>query len=79
MKATDLFGVVVRAAGGWYLLLAIGDLYYIFVKTFHLPTSSTLSITTDYVSGTYKLVLGLILLLGANWIVRLAYWREPRP
>jgi hypothetical protein len=70
----QLLGVFVRTGGLYSFLLALDDLYYLFVKTLGLPTSSKVPIETDVIAIVVWSVLGVGILLGAPWIVRTAYW-----
>ena len=74
MTPRQLLGVYVRAAGLGSILFALFDLYYLFVKILGLPTSSIVPIERDVIAIVLWSALGVGVLLGAPWIVRLAYW-----
>ena len=76
MTPQQLLGVFVRTAGLGSILFALFDLYYLFAKTIGLPTSSTLPIEHDVIGVVVWSAFGAGMLLGAPWIVRLAYWRD---
>lgn len=76
MTPRQLLGVFVRAAGLWSLLYALFDVYYIWVKMAGLPTASTAPIERDVMGMVIWSALGVGILFGAPWIVRVAYWRD---
>ena len=75
MNVRDAFGLAVRIGGAWQILRGLDDIYYLVAKIFNLPTGSTLSIQVDFDACLFNCLLGLLILFGANWIVRLAYGR----
>ncbi len=78
MTAREGFGLAIRIAGGWEILQALGDVYYILVKMFGLPTGSTLPILVDINSGLFKLGLGVLLLLTAKPLIWIVYGPESK-
>ncbi len=76
MTPKELLGVFVRLAGLGLLLFAVFDLYYVVMKTLGIPTSSTVPVTRDEQGAGVYLVLGICILAGAKWIVRVAYLQK---
>ena len=76
MLPRELLGVFVRLAGLGLILFAVFDLYYVIVKLVGLPTSSNIPVGRDVQGLITYLGLGVVVLFGARWIVRLAYWRD---
>jgi len=76
MTHRQLLGVLVRFGGLVMISFAFDDLYYIVLKTLHLPSQSTLPLSYD-IRGIFVWgVFGCAVTLGAKWIVRFAYWRD---
>jgi hypothetical protein len=73
MKASETFGALIRALGIYLLCGAISDGVMIVLKCLNVPTGSSYPIAADWVGGIERLCVGLILLAGADLIVRLIY------
>jgi hypothetical protein len=73
MQGRDLFGVLIRAGGVTLLIFAAFDLFHLFAKLLDIALPSTVSASADAIAMVWYLVLGLILLLRADWIVAGAY------
>jgi hypothetical protein len=69
-------GVFVRLAGLASILMSLFDFYYVVVKTLGIETTSKVALSWDVRGLVLYLALGIVLIIGANPIVRLAYWRE---
>jgi hypothetical protein len=78
MTARELLGVFVRLAGLISILMSLFDLYWVVVKTLGIDTSSPVTVAAGLRGLVLYLALGLILIVGANPIVRLAYWSEAK-
>jgi hypothetical protein len=73
MKPRQAFGVVVRAFGLFVMLYGIyGGSYTIA----HLLGVGRSAIPAEFIFSVFFLLLGLALILGAEWVVRLAYGRD---
>jgi hypothetical protein len=69
MKPRDAFGVVVRVFGLYVML------YGIYGGPYLLGVGRS-AITAEFIFSVFFSVLGLALILGAEWVVRLAYGRD---
>lgn len=76
MTARDLLGVFVRLAGLVSILISLFDFYYVVVKALGIETNSKAALSLDVRGFVLYLALGIVLIIGANVIVRLAYWCE---
>ena len=73
MKPRQAFGVVVRAFGLFVILYGIyGGSYTVA----HLLGVGRSAIPAEFIFSVFFLLLGLALILGAEWVVRLAYGRD---
>ena len=73
MQARDLFGVVVRAAAGYYFLHAVLYLLHLIVKAGGMDLHSEFSASEDAVWMIVLTFLALILFTCADRIVAFAY------
>jgi hypothetical protein len=69
MKPRDAFGVVVRVFGLYLMLWGIYGGPY-------LPGIGRSAIPAEFIFSVFFLVLGLALILGTEWVVRLACGRD---
>jgi hypothetical protein len=76
MTSRQLLGVFVRFAGLLSLFYATCDAYYADMKYFGLPTASVLPMWRDEQGAIFYAVVGVCILVGAKWFVRLAYWQD---
>lgn len=76
MAPKELLGVLVRLVGLGSFLFALFDLYYLIAKTIGLPTRSNLPVSMDVQGIMLYFILGFGIIVGAKWIVRLAYWQK---
>ena len=73
MNPRDLFGVGLRLLGIWFLSDAVYRGVYLFLKIQNLYNSTTISGTADKFLIGVNFLAAMILLKGANQIVRLCY------
>jgi vacuolar-type H+-ATPase subunit I/STV1 len=80
MSSVDLFGVVVRTLGLWFVVDGLGRLAVMPVIPAPPPTAgrvvesaTSAGMRLGLVNGLFHLSIGLILFFAANWIVSLAY------
>jgi hypothetical protein len=76
MTQRQLLGVFVRFAGLASFFYAMADAFYAEMKTLGLPTASSLPIWRDEEAAIFYAVIGVCILAGAKWFVRLAYWQD---
>jgi hypothetical protein len=76
MKARDIFGIIVRAVGLGFMVMALFNLYYVFAKLMGLPIVPRYPISVDLSSAGFYVVISLVFLFGAKVIVRLIYGSE---
>jgi hypothetical protein len=80
MKASELFGVFVRAAGFLIFLFGLwelwGGLENLVENALTTDTGDQTSSFTFFADGVPSLVVGIILFFIADWVVHLAY-RKP--
>jgi len=79
MTVREGFGLAVRIGGAWKLLESFCDLYFIIVKSTGLPTGSTLPIQFDIDAFIYRFLIGLCLIITADFIVKLVYGQNAKP
>jgi hypothetical protein len=73
MKPKQFFGVVLRAMGVWWLGNAAVELFHLAFKLDGVPTGSQLTWQYNLMFFAANLLVGLIMFLGADGIVRFAY------
>lgn len=76
MKARDAFGVIVRAAGFGFVLVAFLDLVYLTAEVLGLPVREAYPPARILTGAAIWLLLGLPLLICASRIVSLIYGRD---
>ena len=76
MTPRDLLGVFVRLAGLGLILFAVFDIYHVVAKTLGMQTSSAVPVGIGAQGAIVFSVLGLCIVAGARFIVRLAYWSD---
>lgn len=76
MSATDVIGVIVRLAGLGFIQTGLFDLYYVVVKIIGIQTQSKLPLSWDVRGFLLYSIWGIILIVSAKSIARLAYWGE---
>ena len=79
MSGRELFGVILRTLGALFALLGIYTTAFglLDLLGFYLPSGA--SDATEFVFGGMEFVVGLLILMGSNFIVRLSYGNEPKP
>jgi hypothetical protein len=75
MSPRDLIDVFVRLVGLAFIQMGLFDLYYMVVKLAGIQTQSQLPLSWDVRGFLLYSVWGIILIVGASSIARLAYWR----
>ena len=85
MSSVDLFGVVVRALGLWFIVDGLGRLAVMPVIPAPpspagrvVESASSAGMRLGLVNGVFHLIIGLILFVAANWVVSLAYHARAR-
>lgn len=75
MKASELFGALIRVMGIYFLLESLGNVLMIVLKSLKISTGSPYPIATDWVGFGERFCFALVLLLGAELIVKMVYRR----
>ena len=73
MKPKQFFGAILRAMGVWCLGGAVFDGFNVAMKLDGVPTGSQYTWQYSLMYGAANALVGLIMLLGADGIVRFAY------
>ena len=73
MQPRDLFGVVVRSFGLWFITDGIRTMYIVLLRTAGMNTASSISMAEEKLGTAYWFILGMGLLLLADHIARLVY------
>jgi hypothetical protein len=73
MKSRQFFGVVLRAMGVWWLGDAVVGVFNVAMKLDGVPSGSQLTWQNSFMFAAAQTLVGLIMLLGADGIVRFAY------
>ena len=76
MQAKELFGVLVRAAGLFFLVSAFFDGTYAILKAFGIYTQNSKPVVQDTFGAIVWLVAGVIFFFGADKITNAAYKAE---
>ena len=76
MQPRQLFGVIVRVGGLVLLIFAMADMVHAVAHLAHLSIRSKYSAAGDLTAACFYFVVGILLIRGAEWIVRFAYGRE---
>jgi hypothetical protein len=74
MSPRDLIDVFVRLAGLGFIQIGLFDFYYVVVKIVGIQTQSNLPLSWDVRGFLLYSIWGVILIVGAKSIARLAYW-----
>ena len=73
MRPRELFGVVLRVLGIWFLTRGAYYTFFTVLKSAGVPTSSEVPVTEDKLIAAFYFVIGLIILILGDHIVRLIY------
>jgi hypothetical protein len=76
LTARDLLGVFVRLAGLAFIQYGLFGLYYIVVKLSGIQTQSQVPLYWDVRGFVLYCAWGIVIILAAKPIVRLAYWLD---
>jgi hypothetical protein len=76
VTASMVFGALVRALGVYFVCNAGGDVLQIVLKNLKVPTGSLYPVATDWIGLGWYSTMAVILLAGANFIVRLVYRQD---
>jgi hypothetical protein len=73
MEPRQLFGVIVRVGGLAFLIFSIADFVHAVAHLAHLSIPSKYSTAETLWAACFYLAVGIVLVRGAEWIVRFAY------
>jgi hypothetical protein len=76
MPLKDIFGLIVRVGGLTCVVFAFFDLLHVIADITGLPLAHHYPAAADVVAAAFYLIPGLVLLMAAKPITRLAYWRD---
>jgi hypothetical protein len=76
MTPRDVLGLLVRITGLSFILCSLFDVYWIVVAGLGLHTNAPDVLSRGVHGFAFFLIVGVLILLGAKRIVRLAYWDE---
>ncbi len=77
MSARELFGVIVRTGGLVSIMFGIFGMWDLLKRSIGLPSNNPdITLARLLLSIGFYTIFGLILIIGANLIVRLIYGRE---
>jgi hypothetical protein len=76
MTARELLGVLIRAAGLGLIFCALFDLMHLLGRALGVPTTTQYPTATIAAAVAEWVVLGLVIIVSANLIVRLVYGRD---
>ncbi len=79
MTGREGFGLAIRIAGGWKILESLTDVYYVLVKMLRLPTGSALPIQVDIDTFVFRFLIGSLLIIFADVLVKLVYGARAKP
>lgn len=77
MEPRALFNVLVRATGLYYMACALGMVTYVVFRITGCPPNTTHTLTGDVCGLLYYLIIGSVLLFGADLVAGLIFGRKP--
>lgn len=73
MQPRQLFGVIVRVGGLVFLIFSMMDIIHVIAHLAGLSIPSKFSAAESLWAACFYFALGIVLIRGAEWIVRFAY------
>jgi len=78
MRARDAFGLVIRLAGGFYAIQFFIEIVFVAARLLGIPTGSEHPLAMGVFGLVVYFIIGSVLLIGAERIVRLFYGPDQR-